>query len=251
MASTIALVVESRFRNVTTRSRSRRRFERKRWVQGLTSHDGSSGIYGLDTSPSGGWGVDGASDLGTSLYAVVLNPNNANPAIEGDNSNGTGAGVVGQVSNPANASPAVEGTTTGSGDGVYGSSSGGNGVYGTINADGSGLLGGYKAEVIGDVAHTDGVIGLSQTVNGVFGLSSTVNGVLGQSVGTSGIAGRLGWLVTRTPTPVLLECRATPPVSSDLERQRWRSGHLQPCRLLWCLRSQQCCRRLGCLCSQF
>lgn len=123
---------------------------------------------------------------------MVLNPNNANPAIEGDNSNGTGAGVVGQVSNPANASPAVEGTTTGSGDGVYGSSSGGNGVYGTINADGSGLLGGYKAGVIGDVAHTDGVIGLSQTVNGVFGLSSTVNGVLGQSVGTSGIAGTAG-----------------------------------------------------------
>ncbi len=92
--------------------------------QGHTSQAGSSGVYGIDTSTGGGYGIQGNSTSGTAVSASITNKANSNPAVSAL-TNGLG--------------PAVRGESTSSGFGVVGSSDKGYGVVG-VSDKGIGLL---------------------------------------------------------------------------------------------------------------
>jgi hypothetical protein len=122
-------------------------------VHGETTHAGSSGVFGLDTSSGdGGYGVSARST--------------------------NGCAVSGLAGLPAPA-------TVPSGVGVYGASADGNGVVGVANAP-SGLSA-NQAAVLGDtdVSGGVGVLGLSKDGPGVLGESPF--GVYGQSDSGTGV----------------------------------------------------------------
>ncbi len=123
-------------------------------VNGTTFNEGSSGVYGQDSSEgTGGYGVYGNSSAGTGVYGKTY-------ADGGSAVFGCQSGVGGY---------GVQGLTTG----------GGSGVYGVRNTQ-SGIAG-QSAGVLGDSNVTDGVTGLSSGKNGVSGITT--------AEGSSGVSG--------------------------------------------------------------
>jgi hypothetical protein len=93
-------------------------------LQGATSDDGGSGIYGNDTSSGGGYGVYGTSSEGEGVYGYA---NTGGSGVSGTSESGSG------VSGFSGMGPGVSGS--GMHYGVYGSARsetpGGAGVYGS------------------------------------------------------------------------------------------------------------------------
>jgi hypothetical protein len=132
-------------------------------VHGETTHAGSSGVFGLDTSSGdGGYGVSARST--------------------------NGCGVSGLADLPAS-------STVPSGVGVYGASASGSGIVGVASAP-SGLSAGLLCGVLGDTDGdgTIGVTGLSLNGTGVYGETQgdDAYGVFGDDESSGGGIGVYG-----------------------------------------------------------
>jgi hypothetical protein len=160
-------------------------------VYGTASTAGQSGVYGNDgsTAPFGGYGVQGVSANGTGVYGVSANGTGVYGVIYGDTSGMSG--VYGADSSTGTGGGAgVQGSSI-NGTGLYGDSSYGNGVYGG-SADGNGVFG----NIYGDTSGTSGVYGNDGTTGadggyGVQGQSTNGFGVYGVSINGFGVLGSI------------------------------------------------------------
>jgi len=171
-------------------------------VHGHTSAaSGKSGVAGLGDGSN--YGVYGASGTGTAIFGTSLggvgihgeSHGSATPGIQGVGLGG-GDGVAGSSSSTSGG-VAVRGQGAGATWGVVGSSGTGNGVYGS--SAGAGVWGestGYDA-VHGHTSNpngnSSGVAGFGDgSNNGVFGISTQGTGVYGTSTNGAGVWGNSG-----------------------------------------------------------
>ena len=161
-------------------------------VFGQTNNPTASAVYGRNdgTNPTGAWGVFGFSPNG---FAGVFGSGGQN-GVFGQTNNGNASGVYGtnDGNNPAG-SWGVFGFSKNGFAGVFGSG-GQNGVFGiTNNQSASGVHGrndGNGNGVLGSSDGGDGVGGFSKSRNGVFGQSETGSGLHGYSQQQFGIYAR-------------------------------------------------------------
>jgi len=128
------------------------------------SSSSGTGVYGISSS---GWGVVGTLGNAPSGTAGVYGDGGSNDGVYGTS---TGYGVVGNSSSSTKSG--IAGYNTSSGNGVYGSSASGYGIYGVTG-------GGDVAGVYGNSTGTTG--------NGVYGYASNGwCGVAGESASATG-----------------------------------------------------------------
>lgn len=149
--------------------------------------DFNAGVYGSDVSSKSGYGVYGLSENGICVYG---SPFGNTSGLLGSND-----GVHGETTHGANSGVAGIDTSTSGGHGVYGRSTNGIGVFGTLASGPSGLLGGGSmAGVVGDSGSARGVLRLSAGDDGVHGTTSAdgFSGVRGVDTSAGGGYGVYG-----------------------------------------------------------
>ncbi|MBI3942770.1 MAG: hypothetical protein HY326_07130 [Chloroflexi bacterium] len=143
---------------------------------------GPAGVWG-DTN--NGEGVFGTTNTGHGVYGWAAGQSGVNTGVYGQSNSPAGVGTIGE--NVAGG-VGVKGLSSGSGNGVLGTSFTGIGVRGQ-HANGSGL-GTYIGGVVGDSNNSGfGVVGLSSGAPGVRGTSDTSTGVEAVSTSGSGVTG--------------------------------------------------------------
>ncbi len=161
-------------------------------VFGQTNNPTASAVFGRNdgTNPTGAWGVFGFSPNG---FAGVFGSGGQN-GVFGQTNNGNASGVYGtNDGNNPTSSWGVFGFSKNGFAGVFGSG-GQNGVFGiTNNQSASGVHGrndGNGNGVLGSSDGGDGVGGFSKSRNGVFGQSEAGSGLHGYSKQQFGIYAR-------------------------------------------------------------
>ena len=133
-------------------------------VEGITTANGNSGVFGNDESSGGGYGLYGNSTNGNGVQGVS-HANGKSGVVGEDQSSGGGNGVYASSTNGTG----VSGNSTG-GYGVYGSSTGEDAIHGYTTANHRGGVSGIDASSGGGY----GVYGSSDNGSGVFGITNAV-----------------------------------------------------------------------------